>query len=196
MPSARYAALPVLVCLCTAVACGAAGAESLWSDTRGPLFRDFRAAKVGDIVTVMVLESAISTQKASTDLNRSSEFDVGPGVGKLFNNIPGVGYSGNSTSNGNGTTARSSNLITTMTATVTQVMENGNLLIQGEREIKTNDENQTLRLTGVVRPVDISRDNSISSTNIADARIELTGKGPIGQRQKEGIFTRLIRLLF
>lgn len=173
-----------------------AGAESLWSSKGGSMFQDIKAVKVGDIVTVLVMESAISTQKASTDLDRSSDFEVGPGFGKILNNIPGVGYGGSSTSSGSGTTARSTNLVTRITATVTEVTENGNLVIQGERKIQTNEETQILTLSGVVRPVDVGPDNSISSMNIADAKIELTGSGPIGQRQKEGLFTRLIRILF
>ncbi len=170
--------------------------ESLWTDQKEPLYADLRAAKAGDIVTVLVVESATSTQKATTDTSRNSKFDVGPGLGKIFNNIPAVGYGGTSTSKGEGTTARQSNLITKITATITDVLPSGNLVIKGERDIKTNEENQKVTLTGVIRPNDIAPDNTIASTSIADAKIELTGQGPIGARQKEGIFTRIIRFLF
>ena len=173
-----------------------ARADSLWSDQRGSLYEDLRAVHVGDIVTVMVDESATSTQQATTDLTRKSSFATGPGTGFLLKNIPGLGYSGGSTSNGAGTTARSSNLATTLTATVTSVLPSGNLVIQGSREVQTNQEKQKMTLTGVIRPFDIGPNNTIASTSIADAKIELTGDGPIGARQKEGIFTRIIRFLF
>ncbi|MGQ9808682.1 MAG: flagellar basal body L-ring protein FlgH [Armatimonadota bacterium] len=169
---------------------------SLWRDERGSLFTDLRAMKAGDTVTVLVMESSIASQKASTDLKRDSNFKVGPGGGFLFKNIGEMSYGGSSTSKGEGSTSRSSNLITRLTATVTDVLPNGNLVIQGEREIRTNEENQIIRLSGVIRPSDVSPDNTVSSTLIADAKIELTGKGPIAQRQREGILTQLIRLLF
>ena len=193
--SLTICALAVLVC---AVPSGALAQRSgsLWRDERGSLFTDLRATKAGDTVTVLVMESSIASQKAATDLKRDSNFKVGPGKGFLFKNIGEMSYGGSSTSKGEGSTSRSSNLITRLTATVTDVLPNGNLVIQGEREIRMNEENQLIRLSGVIRPSDVSADNTISSTLIADARIELTGKGPIAQRQREGILTQLIRLLF
>jgi flagellar L-ring protein precursor FlgH len=193
--SLTICALAVLVC---AVPSGALAQRSgsLWRDERGSLFTDLRATKAGDTVTVLVMESSIASQKAATDLKRDSNFKVGPGKGFLFKNIGEMSYGGSSTSKGEGSTSRSSNLITRLTATVTDVLPNGNLVIQGEREIRMNEENQLIRLSGVIRPSDVSPDNTISSTLIADARIELTGKGPIAQRQREGILTQLIRLLF
>ncbi len=182
--------------VCAVCVAGACSGESLWSDAKGSLFGDFRAHKKGDILTVLVVESATSTQKATTGTSRSSNFDIGPGHGFLFGAIPNVKYGGTSDSKGDGSTARSSNLVTQLAVTVTEVMENGNLVVQGERELQTNEEKQKLVLTGVVRPVDVSPDNKVSSTSIADARIELVGNGPIGARQKEGIFTRIIRFLF
>jgi len=193
--SLTICALAVLVC---AVPSGALAQRSgsLWRDERGSLFTDLRATKAGDTVTVLVMESSIASQKAATDLKRDSNFKVGPGKGFLFKNIGEMSYGGSSTSKGEGSTSRSSNLITRLTATVTDVLPNGNLVIQGEREIRMNEANQLIRLSGVIRPSHVSPDNTISSTLIADARIELTGKGPIAQRQREGILTQLIRLLF
>lgn len=173
-----------------------ASAVSLWKDSSKSLVGDHRASKVGDVVTVLVVESATSTQGASTELNRSSKFKVGPGEGFLVKNIPGIGYGGNSASSGEGTTNRTSNLVTTLTCTVTEVRDNGMLVLKGERTLQTNDEKQQITLTGTVRPADVTPQNTILSTDIAEADIKLVGDGPIGARQKEGIFTRLIRLLF
>lgn len=171
--------------------------ESLWQGGRGSsLFTDFRARQVGDIVTVLVMETATSTQSASTDVKRSSGFDVGNATGKIISNIPRLTYAGTSNSQGQGQTNRTSNLVTRITATVTDVLPNGNLVIQGERTIQTNEEKQKIHISGVIRPMDVSSDNTVSSMNIADATIELVGDGPIGARQKEGIITRIIRFLF
>lgn len=186
----------VLVAVCAVSLAGGVRGDSLWSDKKGSLFSDFRAYRKGDILTVLVVESATSTQKATTDTSRSSGFDVGPGHGFLFGMIPTAKYGGTSDSKGDGTTARTSNLVTQLAVTVTEVLDNGNMVVQGERELQTNEEKQKLVLTGVVRPVDVSPDNTVSSTSIADAKIELVGDGPIGARQKEGIFTRIIRFLF
>lgn len=176
--------------------CAPAQSVSLWKDSSKPLTGDLRATQVGDVVTVLVVESATSTQGASTELNRSSRFKVGPGEGFLVKNIPGIGYGGNSTSTGEGTTNRTSNLVTTLTCTVTEVRDNGMLVLKGERTLQTNDEKQQITLSGVVRPADVTPQNTVISTDIAEAEIKLIGNGPIGARQKEGIFTRLIRLLF
>lgn len=171
-------------------------AESLWNDRKGSLFSDFRAHKKGDILTVLVMESATSTQSATTDTSRTSSNDIGPGGGFLFRNIPGVKYGATSSSKGDGSTNRTSNLVTKLAVTVTEVLDNGNLVIQGERDLQTNEETQHLVLTGSVRPVDIDPSNTVPSTMIADAKIKLTGQGPVGARQKEGIFSRILRLLF
>ncbi len=180
----------IMICASTA------RAESLWSDKKGSMFSDFRAHKKGDILTVLVMESASSTQSATTDSSRSSTNSIGPGTGFLFKNLPGMAYGGTSTSNGDGSTNRTSNLVTTLAVTVTDVLDNGNLVIQGERDLQTNEETQHLVLTGSVRAVDVGPANTISSTMIADAKIKLTGQGPVGSRQKEGIFSRVLRLLF
>lgn len=187
----------LMLAACLMLTVQPARSESLWNETKGSLFTDIRAAKVGDIITVLVSESSTSSQTASTDVSRDSSFSTGKGIDlPILRQIPGLSYSGESTSNGEGSTQRTSNLVTRMTATVVQVMDNGNLSIEGYRELKTNDEKQTLKLTGTVRPQDVSPSNTISSTLIADAKIEMTGKGPIGDRQKEGIFSRIIRFLF
>jgi len=183
------------VVLATVLAAGAC-AESLWNTQKGSLFQDMRARQKGDIVTVLVVESATATQAATTETSRESGNSIGPGFGPILHNVKAVGNTGTSSSKGSGTTERSSNLVTKITATVTDVQDNGNLVIQAERQTVTNQEKQKATLTGVIRPTDITPDNTVLSTNIADAHIELTGDGPVGSRQKEGVFTKVLRFLF
>jgi flagellar L-ring protein precursor FlgH len=83
-------------------------------------------------------------------------------------------------------------MTTKMTATVTNVLPNGNLMIQGMREVVLNDEQQIIVLTGIVRPQDVSQDNTVLSTYIANARIEYTGSGVVTERQSPGWADRIL----
>ena len=93
---------------------------------------------------------------------------------------------------GTGTTQRSGALSAYMTARVVDVLANGNLFIQGNREVRVNHENQIITLSGIVRPRDISAENVIQSTYIADAQITYSGTGIVNDRQKPGWLTRVI----
>ena len=176
---------------------GSVWAESLWvGATASSLYGDKRASKVGDIVTVVIVESALSTQQASTDTKKESELEAGPGVGPLLQNIPLFGYSGGDSMKASGSTTRSSKFVARMTALVTKVQPNGNLEIEGTRFVQTNKEKEEIKLSGVVRPQDISTDNTVLSTYVANAKITYVGSGPIGSRQKEGLISKIFKILF
>jgi len=170
---------------------------SLWAtDRAGSLFEDTRARRVGDLVMVQVAENATGTKKAATSTDRSSSlstaidtFFTAPVVGRNLN----VGL--DNKFDGSGSTTRSGNLTAQVAAVVRQVLPNGNLVIEGNREIQVNGEIQIIRLTGVVRPVDISTQNVVLSSRIADARITYTGVGVVDEKQRPGWFTRLVDYL-
>ncbi len=170
--------------------------ESLWPGTGKSLVSDRCARSVGDILTVIVVESASATLKANTDTKKATDVKAGPGIGPIYKMLKEVSFSGDMKSGAQGSTGRSSSLNARITVTVTRVLPNGNLEIQGTREVETNKERQVLRLSGVVRPEDISPDNTILSSFIADANITLHGRGDIAEKQREGIVTRLLRWLF
>lgn len=185
--------------LCTLVLttmCVNAAAESLWSDHGKSMFADRRARSVGDILTVIVVESAVSSHRASTDWSKGVDLSSDKGLGPLLESLPQFGFSGNQSSQATGSTSRSSNLAAKITVRVTKVFPNGNMEIEGTREVQTNKEKQTIVLTGAIRQDDVSPDNTVLSTYIADAKITHTGTGAIGSRMKEGIITRLFRILF
>lgn len=184
-----------LVILATAVTC--VHAESLWVDAKSTsMCADKKAVKVGDIVTILIVESASSTQQASTDTKKSSQLEAGPGTGTYLDKIPLFKYDGGDSINASGSTTRSSTFTTTMTAVVTNVQKNGNLEIEGTRFVQTNKEKEEIKLTGIIRQEDISPDNTIPSNAIADAKITHMGSGPIGSRQKEGIISKIFKILF
>ena len=147
-------------------------------------------------MTVIIEESAVSSQRASTDAKKDSSLKAGPGVGPLLKHIPLFEYSGGDNIKASGSSTRSSAFVTRMSAVVTKVCDNGNLEIEGTRFVETNREKAEVKLTGTIRRQDITPDNTISSAFIANAQITHTGSGPVGSRQKEGLISKIFRILF
>jgi flagellar L-ring protein FlgH len=177
---------------------------SLWHDHGdvGELFINPKARRVGDIVTIKIVENSSATNKASTSTDRKSTMAAGltglfnmekrfPADQPFFNPFSSVGGSIDNKFEGTGATQRSGALTAYMTARVVEVMPNGNLSIEGNREVRVNAENQMITVTGVIRPRDISADNVIQSTYIADARIAYSGTGVLNERQRPGWLTRI-----
>jgi len=177
---------------------------SIWREN-APLvsmFADQKARTVGDIVTIKIAESSAATNKASTATDRSSSLSASvdaffnaekrfPADQPFFNPFAKVAGGMESDFQGNGTTKRSGDLNAYITALVTQVLPNGNLVVTGTREVLINRENQIIQLSGVVRPRDIDADNQVLSTYIADARISYSGTGVVNDRQKPGWLTTI-----
>ncbi len=178
---------------------------SVWQDDAPLLsmFSDQKARTVGDIVTIKITESSAATNKASTATDRSSSLSAGvdsffnaekrfPADQPFFNPFSKIAGGVESGFEGTGTTKRSGDLDAYITALVTQVLPNGNLVVTGSREVLINNENQIIQLTGVVRPRDISAKNQVLSTYIADARISYSGTGVVNDRQKPGWLTNIV----
>lgn len=177
---------------------GGAGADSLWTNGGHgrSLFSDLRAYNVGDIVTIIITEVSSAKSEATTKTKKETETSVGPGIGPLLKQFPTLGFQGSGATSATGSTVRAGTLTASMTARVTRVLPNGNLEIEGTREIVVNNENQKIILSGTIRRVDIAPDNTIRSTLIADAKIRYEGKGVVGQKQREGLITKLLHWLF
>lgn len=170
---------------------------SLWSDQAGSLFEDFKARRVGDLLTIVVSESTVASARADTAVNKSESASTTAGVGPLLNFLfPELGASGKTSSAVQGNTGRAGTLTTRLTVVVVETFPNGVLRIEGKRSLKINEETQTLVFTGLVRVRDIRADNTVPSTAIANAEIFFEGKGVVGTRQREGIITRLFKWLF
>ncbi|RNC67262.1 MAG: flagellar basal body L-ring protein FlgH [Desulfuromonadales bacterium] len=172
---------------------------SIWQASSAGIADDLKARKKGDILTVVIVENASASKEATTDTDRNATVSASipylMGLEKsatLFqkwtnadpNNL--VGASTSSKYQGSGATTRKENLFATMSAKVVEVLPNGNFMIEGRRNVKVNNEDQIIVLEGTVRPRDITPDNQISSSLIADARITYTGKGVISDRQRPG----------
>jgi flagellar L-ring protein precursor FlgH len=172
------------------------GPNSLWRQGSRAFFRDQRARQIGDLVTVKVRVTDRAELQNQTSRSRSGSDSMGvPNVlgmetnlGKVFPEAvdPSRLFSSESESQsqGAGSVRRSEQLTTNVAAAVTQVLPNGNLVIEGKQEIRINFEVRELIVAGVVRPEDIDSDNTIDSTKIAQARIAYGGRGQITDVQQ------------
>lgn len=174
---------------------------SVWQGQLSSLFSDQRARHIGDILTVKITEVSQASESATTDTTRKSQtvaqlnnfFGVeNHGIGPWKNTANLINsYTPNNDFAGAGATTRSGSLSATITARVMEVLPNGNLAIEGKREIYVNNEKKEILLQGIVRPRDIAFDNSILSTQVADAKVMYTGIGVVAEKQRPGWGQRL-----
>lgn len=173
------------------------------ANTYRSLYEDSRARRVGDIVTINVSETSSAEQTANTTTSRES--DVSGGISSLFGfskigvggfSVPlgsdMLGISSQNDFTGDGTTSRDNTISASLAARVINVLSNGNLEIEAVREIKVNSETQFMVVSGIIRTRDISASNTISSTQIANAKIELYGEGVLSAKQKPGWLVRFL----
>lgn len=159
---------------------------------------DRTARKPGDIITVIISESSLATFAANTATSKKEDNSIteilGPTLFKRL--LPNLGTTGDTKTDGQGSTSQSGRLQARMTCTVMELTPSGNLVIEGTRGIRVNKETQLFYLNGVVRQDDVRSDNTVLSESIADAQIRVDGKGQISDRTRKGILTRLLDWLF
>jgi len=160
------------------------------------LFSDNKARRVGDTLTVVITETGAASSVAATKTAKNESLSYGPGFGPLLFNIKNFGVSGGINSTASGSTTRTDNLSASIGVTVKEVLPNGNLVVEGRRKVGMNAETQEITLTGVVRPTDIQPNNTIASPLVADAQIKYGGRGPVGDKQHDGIISRIFKVLF
>lgn len=184
---------------------------SLWKDSAS-LFEDRKARRVNDLITILVSERSAASKKATTSANRDSSgdyslsnffgMDTDFGLQKLplvngfykGTNIfsPSAKGSGKSDFAGKGDTTREGTLTATITAKVVEVLPNGNMVLESRKEILVNNEKEILVFRGIVRPDDISPNNTILSQYVADAQIYLVGDGVLDDKQSPGWLARFL----
>ena len=180
---------------------------SIWQASSVALTEDGKARRVGDIVTIIITETASASKQAATATGRSSELSAGipafmglQGAGVLTNNLGDlsklIDASASSKFDGSGSTSRKESLTATITAKIIDVLPSGNLKIEGKRNVKVNSEDQIVTVRGTIRQRDISPDNTINSSYIADAQITYSGEGVISDRQKPGWLMNLVDKLW
>lgn len=162
--------------------------------TSRTLFEDRRARYVGDTMTITIAETTSASTKSNTKVTRSSSISASAGPivglpGKNFNGMELAGSSANSL-DGKGDAAANNVFTGTITVTVIEVLPNGNLLVSGEKQVAIAQGTEYIRLSGVVNPYFINAANTISSAQIADARIEYKESGTISEAQVMGWLAR------
>ncbi len=183
MPSPRPEAVP-------------AEADSLWRSGSRAFFKDQRAAQVGDLVTVQVNVADAATLSNVTSSTRSASESMGaPNLLGFEQQIPKIlpksanpssliSTTGANSNAGNGSIKRSEAVTISLAGVVTQVLPNGNLVVEASQEVRVNAELRQLTVTGVVRPQDISSDNIVTHDRMAEARISYGGRGTLSDQQQ------------
>jgi len=169
-------------------------AESLWVD--GPsLFEDRRPCRVGDLVTVLISEKTDLKDEAKAGLSKQNASSAQDGIG-LLDFLKKLGFSTQSSSKGNGSLQRTSNLNGTLSCLVTEVLPSGNVRIEGVKEIQNQKEKVSLRIKAVMRPEDVGPDNTVSSEKLAEVTITAKGVGTLSETQNPGLLSRFFNLIF
>ncbi len=162
------------------------------------LFSDYKASRVGDAITIIVVEASQASNKAETSTGRTSDIGLGGKGGVGETSLPGVDLDlgTNSEFKGSGVTKSSGMVRTKISALIDSVLPNGLLHIKGSRKISINGEEQMISIKGIVRVSDIHADNTIYSYNISEAELILEGSGAIDRVQSPGWLTKLFHWLF
>jgi flagellar L-ring protein precursor FlgH len=195
--------------------------QSLWSEGApgGSLFADHRARRVNDIVTILIVEESSSARSANTTTSKDTSrtatikrfptyFD--PVAKKLVKPIADTalgGYEppsefmenrfnldlqGKASHQGKGSIERADKVKGQIAARVVKVLDNGNLVIEGRRAVLVNNDTHVITISGIVRPQDITGSNTVLSSQIADAEVQMVGRGVLAEAQRPGILFRIL----
>lgn len=162
-----------------------------------PLTSGQRAAQVGDVITIVLTERTQGTSQSTSNTNREGSLGLTPpttGPLSLFQSSD-VAMGGNNAFQGRGQTGQANSLSGELTVTVEEVLPNGTMRVRGEKRLRINRGNEAIRLSGIIRPGDLTSDNRVLSTRIADARIDYLGRGEIARSSRMGWLQRFFNIL-
>jgi flagellar L-ring protein precursor FlgH len=176
--------------------------QSLWVDgTSTSIFADKRSLTVGSIITIAVSENSTANKNNATATERKSSLSAAitsflfpPGatpIGTVGGQLPAMAYNSDAIHNGSGTISDSETIVAQIAVQIIDVLPNGNLVVQGKRETSFSHEQQQIVLRGIVRPEDVLSNNTVFSYNVADATIEIIGKGTVSDGTNKGWFVRI-----
>lgn len=182
----------------------AARADSIWpTNGRSPrgMYADHKAASSGDIITIVVNESVAAQNSQSTKSTRDSSISdavasfIYPNLGVHKGALPNLSLSGKAAYDGGGDISNTQSLSSRAAVLVTDVLPNGNFVIEGVRVVRFSGETQYVVLHGIVRPDDIAADDTVVSSSIADARVEFYSEGALTDAQKRGWLAKVYEKL-
>jgi flagellar L-ring protein precursor FlgH len=163
------------------------------------LYTDHRAMRVDDILTVIIIESAKAGSKSGTNTRKEHGYGAeGFGGSGALDFLPSFGLNGgiNHEYDGKAGTVREGSLDARVSARVIEVLDNGNLVVEGSKVVEINEEKEIIKISGIVRPQDIESNNIVYSYNIADAQITYSGKGTVKTGSRPGILSRVLNFIF
>jgi len=165
------------------------------------LFSDPRAHRIGDILTIELVENTQASKKASTKTSKNNKDDIAAptlfGKPATINGNPlSFGLNSNHAFAGDGESTQSNQLSGQITVTVAERLPNGNLIVRGEKWLTINQGQELVRIAGIVRPQDIGPDNTVASTRVANANIAYTGRGSLADANTQGWLSRFFNSKF
>lgn len=168
-------------------------AENLYKGGPFPaIASDIKAAAIGDAVTIVIYENASASNRVTNRSSKQTQLQGGLNAGPI-DERGSLDFGGGFT--GTGEVSRSEQLVARITAQVTGIAPNGDMLIEGQHNMLINGENRNIRIRGRIRPVDIMSDNSVISSRIAGAEINFDGKGFVSRSAKPGLINRIFSFL-
>ena len=199
MSKQKWLAGMLAAALCMASLASTVSAESLWNNPNGHptknLFSDHRATGIGDIVTIVISESTITSASRNSSNEKSGSVSLGAGIG-IFDFLKAASANGSDKFNAKGSASSSNRVAGNVTVTVVDVTPNGNFILEGTQSIWQNRNEHKIVFRGTCRPEDISSSNTILSSRVADATVRFDGKGPLNAKQRQGILTQIFNILF
>lgn len=153
-----------------------------------PLYRGNRATRVGDPLTILLVESTTASKSVSSKSSKDGGASITPPTEGLlsFLNPNALKASSSSSFNGSGSAAQTSSLSSTLSVTIAEVRANGTALVKGEKQMLVSQGDEWVRFSGIVRLADIDADNTIASSRVADAHAEYSGKGSLQRAARQG----------
>lgn len=166
-------------------------------DGYAALYEGQRARRVGDLVTIVLVERTAASKSAGSNLDSKGGFGlVGPSSGPLnLFNPTDARASGNRGFQGQGAADQSNALSGEVSVTVAEVYPNGTMLVQGQKRVTLNRGDEFVQIKGIVRTIDVDANNRIASTRVADARISYTGKGDVARASRQGWLSRFFQVV-
>ena len=174
-------------------------AQSLWADaaegTSYGVFADRKAHNVGDTLTIVISEKTTTTQTKSRKNGKSASTTLNAGTG-IFDFLTSASAGASDSWKADGSAKDSSNFSGNIAVTVVEVQPNGNMVVEGTQSIWQNKDEHKITLRGIVRRDDVTYENTVPSTKVADATVRFDGKGPLNAKQRQGILTQILNILF
>lgn len=192
----KIVAVSMMCCVVMFGFISSAGATSLWADDSSlNLFADRKAHAVGDSLTIIISEISSASRTAAGSNSKSGSNTLSAGTG-IFDFLAAASASGSDSFKSNGSLSNTNAVSGKITVQVVEVKPNGNMVVSGTQTIVQNTDTHKITLTGIVRKDDVTVNNTVASSLVADAQLKFDGKGPLNAKQRQGILTQIFNILF